>query len=188
MKTLVSVLRLFLLSLSASLSLSAFAAGTHPGIGALPGFVRPVLSGDSVRSSLSVLLDRYYEIKDALANDDAAATAKNAGAFLKTIDGIDPKTLPAAEGKLFLSLKDKLSYDSRHMSEVQMLPHQREHFASLSLNMIALAKGARLSAEPVYKDYCPMKKVYWLSGDAVIRNPYYGKEMPTCGSIKETIK
>jgi len=55
-------------------------------------------------------------------------------------------------------LQNKLSYDARHIAEVQKIDHQREHFASLSLNMYSLAKSVRLSNQPVYEDYCPMKK------------------------------
>jgi hypothetical protein len=33
-----------------------------------------------------------------------------------------------------------------------------------------------------------MKKMYWLSSEAAIKNPYYGKMMLTCGSVTETIK
>ena len=137
---------------------------------------------------LSVLLDRYYELKNALAGDDAAAASKSAAALLKAIGDIDPKTLAAADRNTFLALKDKLSFDARHISEVQHISHQREHFANLSLNMYQLAKATKLSEQPVYKDYCPMKKAYWLSADGVIKNPYFGKQMPTCGKVAETLK
>ncbi len=134
-------------------------------------------------SHLPELLVNYYAIKDALTNDDAAAASKNAASFVQTIEEIDAKALSAGEVKTFLALKDKLSYDARHISEVQYISHQREHFASLSLNMYQLAKAVKLSSQPVYKDYCPMKKAYWLSGDAAIKNPYFGKQMLTCGNI-----
>jgi hypothetical protein len=32
-----------------------------------------------------------------------------------------------------------------------------------------------------------MKKAYWLSGDKVIKNPYFGSAMLTCGTITETL-
>lgn len=52
--------------------------------------------------------------------------------------------------------------------------------------MSTLVQSAMLSAQPVYLDYCPMKKSYWLSSEKAIQNPYYGKEMPACGSIEKT--
>ena len=143
---------------------------------------------DTTRSALSGLLDGYYAVKNALVKDDAALASKNAAALLKAIGETDPKRLTAAGNKAFVAVKDKLSYDARHISEVQNIAHQREHFASLSMNMYQLAKAVKSSGQPVYKDYCPMKKAYWLSNNPAIENPYFGHQMPDCGSIEETIK
>ena len=89
---------------------------------------------------------------------------------------------------LIMKLQDKLAYDARHISESSDLNHQREHFTSLSTNMVSLAKQAHLAQQPIYEDYCPMKKTYWLSGDTAIQNPYYGTTMPDCGKITATLK
>lgn len=146
-------------------------------------------NADSVQqSSLAPLLTTYYELKNALVNSDAGTAASKAADFLKAVNGVDKKALSAGEQKAFLSLEGKLSLDARHISEVKNISHQREHFASLSLNMHTLAKAAKLSDQPIYEDYCPMKKSYWLSSEAAIKNPYFGKEMLTCGQVKETLK
>jgi Protein of unknown function (DUF3347) len=138
-------------------------------------------------SSLSQWLGLYFGLKDALVTGDAASAANKAGALLKAIDNTDIKALSAEEQKALSVLQPKLDYDARHISEVQDIDHQREHFASLSLNMYKLAKTTRLSAQPIYKDYCPMRKAFWLSSDAAIRNPYFGSQMLTCGQVKETL-
>ena len=137
---------------------------------------------------LSPLLTQYLDLKEALVNSDPNQAATSAGLMLKEINSINESSLEAKDQKLFSSLKNKLALDARHISEVKDINHQREHFASLSLNMYQLAKGTKLSDYPVYKDYCPMKKSYWLSAEEDIKNPYYGKQMLNCGSIKETLK
>ncbi len=68
------------------------------------------------------------------------------------------------------------------------LKKQREHFAVLSSDMIHLAQDVKLSEEPVYEQYCPMKKASWLSAENKIRNPYFGNSMLSCGSVTGTIK
>ncbi|HCN85107.1 MAG TPA: hypothetical protein DIT07_16040 [Sphingobacteriaceae bacterium] len=73
------------------------------------------------------------------------------------------------------------------MSESKDIKHQREHFAAFSNNMIALAKVSKLSSQPIYQLYCPMKKSSWLSSEKTIKNLYYGKAMLTCGSILQTL-
>jgi hypothetical protein len=138
-------------------------------------------------SALSPLLTCYYELKEALINSDASAASAKALILLKAIMAVDMQTLTASEHSVFQSLQDKLSYNARHISEVQKIAHQREHFANLSVDMFTLAKATRLSAQPVYQAYCPMNKSYWLSKEAAIRNPYFGNGMPSCGKVSATI-
>jgi hypothetical protein len=97
------------------------------------------------------------------------------------------KSLTNKDQQAFMALQNKLAFDARHMSESKAISHQREHFTSLSANLFTLAKQVRLSRQPIYEDYCPMKKAYWLSGDAAIKNPYFGSSMLTCGKVSTTI-
>ena len=78
--------------------------------------------------------------------------------------------------------------DATAISESKDLKGERLHFATLSTSMFTVAKTVKLSAQPVYYAYCPMKKAYWLSSEAAIKNPYYGSAMLTCGKVTETLK
>jgi|GEM_PF-899935 hypothetical protein len=138
-------------------------------------------------SPLAPILDRYFQLENALFRADPTEAAKQAAALLEAIRQADFKTLPASQQKLFVSLSQKLEYDARHISEVSSLPHQREHFASLSANVISLARQVPLSTAPIYRDYCPMKKAYWLSAQTTINNPYLAPDMSDCGKIVQTI-
>ena len=138
-------------------------------------------------NQLANVLNLYYDVKDALIASDAATASKKAGALLAAVKGVDMGMLTADEKKAFTLLQDKLSFDARHISEVQDISHQREHFANLSLNMFTLAKAVKISNTAVYEDYCPMQKAYWLSKDKEIKNPYYGSQMLTCGKVATTI-
>jgi Protein of unknown function (DUF3347) len=140
-----------------------------------------------IQSSMTDLLNLYYDIKNALFSSNAAEASAKAGLLLKAINSIDMTKLSEKDQTVFKSLQNKLGFDARHIAEVQNIDHQREHFASLSLNMYTLAKSVTLSKQPVYEDYCPMKKVYWLSSEAAIKNPYFGEQMPDCGEIKHTL-
>jgi hypothetical protein len=137
---------------------------------------------------LTQLLNSYYGIKNALVSSDAKTAATNAGELLKAINGVDMKVLSETDMKAFMPLQEKLAFDAKHISENNGIAEQREHFSSLSNNIYKLAKAVKLSADPVYQEYCPMKKMYWLSSEAAIKNPYYGKAMLTCGKVTETIK
>jgi hypothetical protein len=134
----------------------------------------------NVKAEPSQLLTTYYNIKDALIADDANAAASKAEEFVKAANGIDYKVI--SEGNINTLLKDATA-----ISVSKDLKEQRTHFANLSANMFAVAKTIKLSDKPVYVAYCPMKKVYWLSSDKVIKNPYFGNAMPTCGKVVDTI-
>jgi len=139
-------------------------------------------------SPLSQLLTLYYDIKNALVKGDANAAAAKAGEFVKSINGVDMKKLPEADMNVFMPLQEKLAFDAKHIAETKEIGHQREHFQSFSNNFYKLAKAVKLSDKPVYQDYCPMKKAYWLSSEAAIKNPYFGAQMLTCGKVSDTIK
>jgi len=131
-------------------------------------------------SKSAQLLSIYYDIKDALVSGNAATASAKAGDFVKTLYEIDTKIVAESN-------RDALLKDITAISNSKDLKEQRVSFAPFSENMIALAKTVKLSAEPVYQQYCPMKKASWLSNQQAIKNPYYGSSMLTCGSVKATL-
>lgn len=138
--------------------------------------------------TLFPVLTGYYNVKDALVAGDAKGTAMAAAQLLEAINSVNKSALPEKDQQAFQALQDKLAFDSRHISESTDINHQREHFTSLSSNLFTLAKQAHLSQQPIYEDYCPMKKAYWLSSDKAIHNPYFGSSMPTCGKVSATLQ
>lgn len=139
-------------------------------------------------AQLSNLLTSYYNIKNALVSSNGNTAAAQADEFVKALKAIDKKSFPEADRKAFEQLQEKLAFDAEHIAETKDVGHQRDHFESFSENLYKLAKAVKLSDKPIYQSYCPMKKAYWLSSEAAIRNPYYGSQMLTCGKVSDTIK
>jgi hypothetical protein len=138
-------------------------------------------------TSFKPVITAYYEVKNALVNTDAAKAAAGASQFVKAINSIDTKTLSAAELKSFAAVQKKLQQAAAGIAATKDINKQRDLFAGFSLDLYALAKEVKLSDQPVYQAYCPMKKMYWLSAEKNIKNPYYGNAMLTCGSLTATI-
>ena len=138
-------------------------------------------------SSKEAVLSGYYGVKNALISGDAAATKAKAKSLLAAITSFPADRFSEADKTVWKKYADKLQFDTRHISESDDIAHQREHFAGLSENMFAVLKAVKLNTATVYRDYCPMKKSYWLSETATIENPYFGKQMLTCGAVKETL-
>ncbi|WP_343304131.1 DUF3347 domain-containing protein [Chitinophaga niabensis] len=139
-------------------------------------------------AQLSNLLTSYYNIKNALVSSNGNTAAAQADEFVKALKAIDKKSLSEADRKAFEPLQEKLTFDAEHIAETKDISHQRDHFQSFSENFYKLAKAVKLSDKPIYQSYCPMKKAYWLSSEAAIKNPYYGSQMLTCGKVSDTIK
>ena len=138
-------------------------------------------------TDVTALLNAYYEIKNALVNSDAAAAAAKAGQFIKANNNLEMKTLPENSVNAFMAIQKKLVIDAEHLVSTKDITKQREFFAAFSQDFYALAKIVKLFKQPVYQQYCPMKKMYWLSNETSIKNPYYGNAMLTCGKVTDTI-
>lgn len=134
---------------------------------------------DSAKTQPATLLNNYYALKDALVRSNSSLAATAVNEFINTLK---------ADSAEFIigEARSALLRDASDISNSKDIKLQREKFAALSLNMIELAKSTKLSASPVYLQYCPMKKASWLSNEQAIKNPYYGSAMLSCGSVKAT--
>jgi len=147
-----------------------------------------VLAISSVKAQNNVngITTAYFGLKNALATGNGSAAENSAKTLMDALSA--PEKLTADQQKIFNTYIDKLKFDTRHISEVSDIEHQREHFESLSKNLYEVLKGLKINTATVYMDYCPMKKAYWLSETAAIKNPYYSdKSMATCGKTTATL-
>jgi len=139
-------------------------------------------------NAIDKITTAYLDVKNALAASNGALAETKAKDLLAALSADPAKGLKPDQQKLLNSYLDKLKFDSRNISETTAIEHQREHFTSLSKNLYEVLKGLKLNTITIYMDYCPMKKAYWLSETAAIKNPYYSdKMMATCGSAKATL-
>jgi hypothetical protein len=139
------------------------------------------------QNNINSITSAYYSVKNALAAGNAANAQKGAQTLMAALSAPE-NGLTVDQQKVFNSYADKLKFDSRHISEVTDIDHQREHFASLSKNLYEVLKVVKTNPAPIYMQYCPMKKAYWLSESSAIKNPYYNdKMMTTCGNTKATL-
>ena len=139
------------------------------------------LSAQKSDASISKLYQNYLNIKTALATDNSDEASKAANTFIKSASMVDYKVL--SEGNL-----DVLRKSASKIADSRSIETQRESFNGLSQNMISMTKSFKLSDKSVFVQYCPMAEASWLSAEKEIKNPYYGKSMLTCGSVKSEIK
>ena len=119
----------------------------------------------------------YTMIKDALieANSEKAQKAS------KMLVGFLKKSGNAEQAKIIAS----------EMASKSNITEQRIVFAELTTALEPLLKDNVVEGE-IYKTFCPMANSgegsYWFSNSSNIVNPYMGKAMASCGSVKEIFK
>ena len=139
------------------------------------------ISAQKNDASITKLFQNYLNIKNALVSDNSDNASKGANEFIKSASMVDFKVL--SQGNL-----DTLRKDASQISDSRSIDSQREIFRHLSQNMIALTKDFKLDDKSVFVMYCPMADASWLSSEKVVKNPFYGSSMISCGSIKSEIK
>lgn len=137
---------------------------------------------------MDAVIKYYLQIKNALVSDKSNEAAKAGGLLQKALVNLGKQSMTQKQKKAYNDLSPAAEENAEHISENGgKIDHQREHFQSLSQEIYILAKLFGTS-QTLYKDYCPMKKASWLSETKDIKNPYFGQSMPSCGTIKDTIK
>jgi len=138
-------------------------------------------------SQLKPVFDNYFALKDALIKSDAKTTSAKAATLLTAINAVKMDKLKSDEHTAWMKVMKKITADAKSISSNQDLKKQREAFKSLSKSTYELIKVSN-PAQTVYYQYCPMADANWLSKEKVVKNPYYGSSMLTCGNVVETIK
>ena len=142
-------------------------------------------------ASVNEVLTAYLELKNALANDNAKEAGSAGKQLIDEVQKLDQVSITDEQKKVYDDVKDEIKEHAEHIStKSDDIAHQRQHFEMLSNDMYDLVKAIK-PAQTLYKDHCPMyndnKGASWLSEVKEIKNPYLGKKMPTCGTVKEEI-
>lgn len=146
----------------------------------------------AISSALKTIIGHYLSIKNALASDNPGEAAAAAKSFTEILAGIDKSRFSAEQKSAFEKSEQGLSEHAVQISaNAGDIKGQRNHFILLSNSVYELVKnfgGGRI----LYHVHCPMANnnqgALWISESMEIKNPYFGSEMLTCGSIEEQIQ
>lgn len=132
-------------------------------------------------------LKGYFDVKNALAKDNAVLASESVKGLIKNIDEFPVKTFSAQQQVLWKAEAAVIKKAAMEISTEKVLKEQRRSFWPLSTAMLKLAKDFKLNKNEVYIQYCPMAKKSWLNEVEAIQNPFYGSMMYDCGEVTETI-
>lgn len=138
----------------------------------------------------NITLD-YLDIKNSLANDNAANAEHAAAKLVGTIKHFDKSFFPADQKKEYDKHGDAIKDEAQVIADNNDIEIQRTAFNELSNQLYGLVKTFG-SAQMLYYDNCPMafnnKGANWLSETKDIHNPYLGIKMTGCGKIEGMIE
>ena len=133
----------------------------------------PKRSDAAVNEPAKTILENYLAIQTELAKDSIKGVNEHASAISKSATADKNKSLPANLGK-----------QADAVAAAKDLKLAREAFKTLSTSVIQYVDDLKPEKGAYHEAYCPMAKASWLQKGQGIKNPYMGKEMLTCGTLK----
>lgn len=145
-----------------------------------------------VSASIKEIMGYYLHVKNALVSDNSNEAATGAQAMMDAFTKLDKSLLTAEQKRVYDTNADKLTSPAASIANNgDKIKVQRAQFAVMSEALYQLAKAFG-GGRDLYHDHCPMfnenKGAIWLSETKEVKNPYYGSEMLTCGTVQEMIK
>ncbi len=123
------------------------------------------------------IIDPYLKIQSALADDKVDGIRADAGSLVTAATALGAPAMKIDTAALQLS--GAASAVTPDIKDV------REKFGALSEAIDTYMTGLHLTPpDGVKVAVCPMVHKPWMQESGPIANPYYGKEMPTCGSFR----
>ena len=142
------------------------------------------------KKQLGNVIDTYINLKDALFKDDFAQAKGQSEKVKEALNNVDMLLLLGDAHNEWMKDLKLLNLQASAIVNAKDIENQRINFAKLGpeLGKTIDKFGFKNSNKPLYLEYCSMKKTYWLSYDKVIKNPFYGDAMPTCGEVTKEYK
>lgn len=133
------------------------------------------------------VINPYLQMKDAFVASDPEQVAKYALITKRSMESLNTNTLGKMEQAHLMTSIQMLEA----ITENESLENQRAHFVLLNENLVPVVSNLHGLNKTLYVQRCPMannnKGAVWLSTEKDIRNPYFGDQMLSCGSVVDTL-
>ena len=119
------------------------------------------------------VMDHYLKIQGELAKDSIKGVDEHAAAIAKVVKGGAMKMLSSDVAK-----------QADTLAQAKDLKAARAAFKPLSASLVKYLADNKSGVGTYHEAYCPMVKASWLQTGKAIKNPYMGKQMLSCGELK----
>lgn len=131
--------------------------------------------------------DTYLLLKDRLIVSDSIAASNHALTLSEELAKMKLAKKQFAPADTIEKVQAAAVQLANDIATTHNINKQRKYFAELSTRVWLLLEKDKKPAFTLYKQVCPMTGVSWMSKDSAIKNPYYPKNMLTCGNVTAVI-
>jgi Cu(I)/Ag(I) efflux system membrane fusion protein len=139
---------------------------------ALPTFGAEKKGEDALAAPVKEVYGHYIAIQKELAKDSMKGVDEHANAISTAAKG-DANALSPTVAK-----------QAEALAKAKDIKTARQAFKPLSDSLIKYLADNKAGKGVYHEAYCPMAKAGWLQTEKEVRNPYYGKSMLDCGTLK----
>ena len=144
------------------------------------------------RSNLESLFEIYFQMKNALAEDDPETATEHGHRLHQQLEETGEHSLDGEHHMFWMERYGQIDESIEAFLGSAAIEEMREYFEPLSGAFIETARTLGAIGATWYVAYCPMVDdntgAYWLSEFEEILNPYFGSMMLRCGEVRETIR
>ena len=129
------------------------------------------------------LVAGYLAIKNSLVVSDSKKTATSASGFSAALEKFKFKKLTLEEMNAATTARKGIKALADSIAVAPSINEQRKLMEKLSVQFWSIIDKVKPENMMLYQQKCPMMGTTWISADKKIENPYYPKNMLTCGEV-----
>jgi len=141
---------------------------------------------------LDVLVEKYLDIKNALANDRMEEAKKYLQPFMDEVKQSSEMTQHPEHTEKHSRHHAAMLESVEAAANAKSDDAFRKAFAGISEHLTKALQNQNYEEQTLYLQFCPMavngEGATWLSTTKEIKNPYMGRQMPGCGETKTEIQ
>lgn len=133
------------------------------------------------------ITNSYQALKNNLIISDSEAVTTDAAALQHFLENFKFKKLNLEQMNEATKARREIIELAAKIAATKNINEQRTIFQLLSVKFWDLAPKFKAADTTLHLQVCPMTGMEWVSESKEIKNPYFPKNMLTCGEVKASL-
>ena len=102
-----------------------------------------------LKAAINRVTEKYLGVENYLAAEKGDGAANKAKELLEALNAVPVKRMTPEQATLWKKYFGQLIFDTRHISEVPRVHHQKEHFDRLTTNMHIILTSFKMNSKGI---------------------------------------